>query len=151
MLGRKFCRGLVVQCAMWPMLVVVSAPSGDQDTSLRQARKPVVVQTLIPETTVEALDERVLGGFACLNQLELNAMLAGPLVEGLAGKFRPLISPNSLWVASEASRLIEDACHVMSGNPEVDREIDGLLAEIIDDGQHLDPSTIRQGITDEVH
>lgn len=62
MLGRKFCRGLIVQCAVRPMLVVVSAPSGDQDTSLRQARKPVVIQALIPEAPVEALDERVLRG-----------------------------------------------------------------------------------------
>lgn len=67
------------------MLVVVSAPGGDQDTSLLQARKPVVIQTLIPEASIEALDERVLRGFASLNQLELNTMLAGPLVKRLAG------------------------------------------------------------------
>ena len=35
MLGREFCRGLIVQCAVRPMLIVVPAPGGDQDTSLR--------------------------------------------------------------------------------------------------------------------
>ena len=114
MLGREFCRGLIVQCAVRPMLVVVSAPGGDQDTSLLQARKPVVIQAFIPEASIEALDERVLRRFASLNQLELNAMLAGPLIECLAGKFRSLVGSNGLGVASEASRLIEDARHVMS-------------------------------------
>jgi len=35
----------------------------------------MVVQALIPEPAVEALDERIQRGFASLNQLELNAML----------------------------------------------------------------------------
>ncbi len=45
MLGRKFRRGLIIQRTMWPMLVVVPAPGSDQDTSLSQTRKPVVIQT----------------------------------------------------------------------------------------------------------
>ena len=114
MLGREFCRGLIVQCAVRPMLVVVSAPSGDQDTSLRQARKPVVIQALIPEASVEALDERVLRGFPGLDQFELNAMLAGTLVERFAGKFWSLVSSNGLGVAPEASRLIKNTRNVMA-------------------------------------
>ena len=114
MLGREFCRGLIVQCAVRPMLIVVLAPSGDQDTSLRQARKPVIIQTLVPEAPVETLDEGVLSGFAGLDQLELNAVLAGPLVQCLASKFRPLVGSNGLGVAPEPSRLIEDSRHVMS-------------------------------------
>ena len=80
------------------MLVVVSAPSGNQDTSLRQARKPMVVQALIPEPAVEALNERILCRFARLDQLELHAMLVGPLVQCLAGEFRPLVCPDHLGV-----------------------------------------------------
>ena len=75
MLGREFCRGLIVQCAVRPMLVVVSAPNGDQDTCVLQGRKPVVIQALVPDAPVEALDERILRGFTCLDQLELNTVL----------------------------------------------------------------------------
>ena len=67
MLGREFCRGLIVQCAVRSMLIVVPAPGGDQDTSLRQTRKPMVIQALIPEAPVEALDERILRGFPGLD------------------------------------------------------------------------------------
>ena len=113
MLSGEFCRGLIVQCAVRPMLVVVPAPGSDRDTGLKQARKPMVVQALIPKPAVEALDERVLRGFPGLDQLELNAMLAGPLVERFAGKFWSLVGSNGLGVAPEASRLIKDARHVM--------------------------------------
>ena len=114
MLGREFCRGLIVQCAVWPILIVVPAPGGDQDTSLLQARKPMVIQALIPEAPVEALDERILRGFPGLDQFELNAMLAGPLVERFAGKFWSLVSSNGLGVAPEASRLIKNTRNVMA-------------------------------------
>jgi hypothetical protein len=89
------------------MLVVVGAKRRS-GYSLRQARGSMVIQALIPEASVEALDERVLRGFAGLDQLELNAMLAGPLVKPLPVNLA-LVGSNGLGVAPETSRLIEDA------------------------------------------
>ena len=120
MLGRKFRRGLIIQRTMWPMLVVVPAPGSDQDTSLRQTRKPVVIQTLVPESAIEAFDKRILGRFACLNQLELNSMLTSPLVECVTGKFRALVCPDRFGVAPEPSCLIQHPRNVMPRNTEVD-------------------------------
>lgn len=84
------------------------------DTSLRQARKPVAIQALIPKANVEALDECVLCGLVGLDRLELGAMLAGPRIECLAGKLWPLASSNGLRVAPEPGCLIEDARHLMA-------------------------------------
>ena len=67
MLGCKFGRGLVIQRTVWPPLVVISAPGSDQDTDLGQTRKPMLIQTLVPESAIEALDERILGRFARLD------------------------------------------------------------------------------------
>src|SRR5512138_802243 len=111
--GRELCQGLVVQCAVRPMLVVVPAPGCNQDTGLGQRRKPMVVQALIPEPPVEALNERVLGRLPGLDQLELNSMLASPLIQCPAGKLRSLVSPDGLGVATKACRLIENPCHVV--------------------------------------
>lgn len=61
MLGRKLRRGLVIQRTVGSMLVVIPAPGSDQDTGLGQTRKPVVIQTLVPESAIEALDKRILG------------------------------------------------------------------------------------------
>ncbi len=79
------------------MLVVVSAPSDNQDTSQRQARKPMVVQALIPESAVKTL-ERILRRLASLDQLELHAVLVGPLVQRPACELRSLVSPDRLWI-----------------------------------------------------
>lgn len=104
-----------------------------------------------PKPAVEALDEGILRRFARLDQLELHAVLVGPLVQCLAGKFWPLICPDRLEITPEAGCLIEHSGHVMSRYSEINGEIDGLLAEVIDDGQHLDPVAIGQCVTDKVH
>ena len=74
------------------MLVVVAPPSRDSNPRLSQAGKPVIVQTLIPKTAIEALDIGILRRLSCLDQLELNAILVSPLIQRLAGEFRPLVS-----------------------------------------------------------
>jgi len=111
----------------------------------------MVVQAFIPKPAVEALDERILRRFARLDQLELHAVLVGPLVQCLAGEFRPLVSPDRLGIAPETRRLIEHPGHVMSRYSEIDGEINGLLAEVIDDSQYLDSAAISQCVTDKIH
>lgn len=44
--------------------VVVLAPGNDDGAGLVERGKPVLVQTLLAETTIEGLDERVVGGRA---------------------------------------------------------------------------------------
>lgn len=51
------------------MLVVVSTAISNQDTSLGQVRKPMVVQALIPKLAIETLNERILRRLAHLDQL----------------------------------------------------------------------------------
>lgn len=87
MIGCEFGRCLVAQRSVRSELVVVPPPCGDEDTGLGQTRKPVVVQAFVAKSSVKALDERILGGLACLDQLESNAMLISPLIERSAGEF----------------------------------------------------------------
>lgn len=59
------------------------------------------VQAVVPEAAVEALDERILHRFASRSLNQLNTMLAGPLIERLAGKFQAMVGSNGLgtrWV-----------------------------------------------------
>ena len=65
--GRELCRGLILQSTVRAVLVVVTTPGSDQDTGFGQARKPVVIEALVPEASIETLDERVLGGFPGLD------------------------------------------------------------------------------------
>jgi len=45
---------------MWSMLVVVESPGFDQAASLGESREDVIVQALVAELPIEALDERIL-------------------------------------------------------------------------------------------
>lgn len=134
MLGRGLCWGLVVQYAVRSILVVVSAPSSGQDTRMQQARKPFVIQELIPEASFKALDESILRGFARLNQLELNAMLACPLVKSLACKFRPLASldfrcrPTQIPAAAPEPRPFQLGQYSRDGQDTGGEAADRLLA-----------------------
>lgn len=98
MLCRKFCWRHVIQRAMWSLLVVVLTPRSNQDTSLRQTRKPLVIETFVPEASVKAFDKSILCGFACLNQLDLHAMHASPLIQGFTREFRALICADGFGV-----------------------------------------------------
>ena len=97
---------------MRPALVVVLTPSRDQDTSFSQCRKPMVIEALIPEASVEAFDESVLGRFSGLNHLELNPAPVRPLVECLAREFRPLIGSDRLGIPPETCGLVKSSCYI---------------------------------------
>lgn len=123
-------------------LVVVLTPCRDQNTGFSQARKPMVVEALIPEASIEAFYEGVLGRFAGLNHLELDAMLVSPLIERLAREFWALVCADRPGVAPESGSLVKHPGDIHARNPKVCNQIDCFLAEIINDGQHLDPPTI---------
>ena len=45
---------------MWPRLIVVLPPGLDGVPGITEAKEPMAVQTLVAESSVEALDEGVL-------------------------------------------------------------------------------------------
>jgi len=53
-----------------PVDVVIDPPVFDDLSGIPQARKPVLVKTFVPETSVEALDKSVLDRFARLNKIK---------------------------------------------------------------------------------
>ncbi|SET25504.1 hypothetical protein SAMN05216412_104179 [Nitrosospira multiformis] len=54
----------------------------------------MIVQTLVTKAAIETLDIGILCRLSCLDQFELNAILVSPLIQRLAGEFRPLVSAN---------------------------------------------------------
>ena len=65
--------------------------------------EPVLVQALVAELAVEALDVGVLRRLAGLDQAQLDAALVGPLVERPARELRPLVGPDRLRQRPEAA------------------------------------------------
>jgi len=62
-----------------PAPIVVHAPVFDEPSSVSEGEKPVLVQALIPEPPVEALDEGVLDGLPWFDEAKPDAALVGPL------------------------------------------------------------------------
>jgi hypothetical protein len=71
------------------MLVVVAPPGRDSNPRLRQAGKPVIVQTLVTKAPIETLDIGILHRLSCLDQLELNTVLVNSLIQRLASGIQP--------------------------------------------------------------
>jgi hypothetical protein len=74
-------------------------PGGDRGPGLRQRLEPMAVQAFVPELAVEALDLAVLHWPAWLNQDVANAMGLCPALKRPAGKFRPVVGTDHIWLA----------------------------------------------------
>ena len=72
--------------AVRPDLVVVASPSGDRGACLMKRLEPVVVEVLVPEASVKALDVPVLHRPARLDQDVPDAMARGPAHERSTGE-----------------------------------------------------------------
>ena len=63
---------------MGPLVVVVLAVFLEQDLSLPQASENLPIQQLVPQTTEERLDERILPGLARRNEGRLDPFVVPP-------------------------------------------------------------------------
>src|SRR3954469_2632165 len=89
-LGRRYAPERTVGS----LLVIVMSPFGNHDACMCEIIEVVVIEALIAEFAVEALDICILGWFACSDQLQIHAALVGPAVECSAGELRSLVCTN---------------------------------------------------------
>ncbi|MPN40286.1 hypothetical protein SDC9_187822 [bioreactor metagenome] len=76
---------------MGPLGIVFLPPVFDDLTGMAHRHEPVLVQTFIPELTVEAFDVSILLWFAWLNEAQAQSLAICPFIEHLAGEFRAVI------------------------------------------------------------
>ena len=81
---------------------------------LRQRLKPVLVQTLIAELAIEALDVAVVHRASGLDEDVQYAVSLLPGDEGAIGKLWTVIRSHSRWVAPEERYLIQQTHHVLA-------------------------------------
>jgi hypothetical protein len=58
---------------------------------IAKIHEPLLIQTTIPEATIEALNERVLGRFARLNEVQIHAGLSAPEEHRFARHLRNVV------------------------------------------------------------
>ena len=71
---------------MWALAIVFPRPLGNGFSSMSYRYEPVLIQALVPELAVEALDISVLLRLPGLNEVQLQSLPVSPLVECLVGE-----------------------------------------------------------------
>ena len=136
--------------AVGAVLVVVPPPVSQDLPGLAETDEPVVVQALVAQPPVEALDVGVLGRLARIDQ-QVPDVVSGRLGEkGPARELRPAIGADRFRVAPEQGPPIQDARHVVARDSVVDRQVHAFPAEVIDGGQRLELACVGQAVVDEV-
>ena len=69
------------------------------------------VEHLFPVGPIEPLDERVLVGFAWLDESQFDVMLLAPFGEGVAGQLRPVVAADCLGLAMDLDQLFDETDH----------------------------------------
>ena len=116
---------------MRPDLVVIGSPCGNALAGLLQRLEPVLIQTLIAKGAVEALDVRILGRAARLNEDMFDAVFLRPRHERPASEFRSVVGSDFLRVAPKQGCTVQQARDVIPANAEVCGDVHALMAEVI--------------------
>jgi hypothetical protein len=117
---------------MGTLLVVINPPSFDRLNSLRQVLEPVLVKAFLSQSTIERLDERVIGGLARPTKVERHLVKVSPPIERLRDKLRAIIDANRLRLASVGLELLQHGHDVVSCEPLAEPDRQTLSRKVID-------------------
>src|SRR5919108_3701376 len=81
----------IAQGAVWADGIVGHAPRLDRFACLAEAHEPVLVETLIAQPAIEALDVGVLVWLAWLDEVQFDTMGVGPRVDGSANELGAVV------------------------------------------------------------
>ena len=101
--GCKLRRREPSQARVWPVVVVLEAPGFDPQAGLCKGIEPARLETISAQRPIEALDEAVLDRPPGTDEPDLDSVLRGPAIEGLAGELRPLSTQSSRGLPRSAT------------------------------------------------
>lgn len=117
-------------------MVVIVAPDGQFPAGVGQAVEQFLVEQLIAQRAVEALDEPVLLGPTGIDVVPLDPILACPFQDRPTGKFGPIVTDNAGRLAVETRQRVEFTRHAGPGYAGIGNQTQVLAAAIIIDGQN---------------
>lgn len=115
-----------------------------------QAREPVLMEALVAEFAVEALDVAVLHGAPWLDEGVPNVVFLGSGDEGPAGEFRAVVGSDSGRVVPEACALVQQPGRRQAAATVAHGDLHAIVAEVIGHGQALDAPSVGQAVAAEV-
>src|SRR5688572_13386643 len=111
----------------------------------------MLVQALVAEPAVEALDVGVLDRLAGPDEVQLDAALVCPGVQHLAGELGTVVADDAFGQAAYLRDRGEDLRHAETAEGGVDLDGQRLAGEVIDDIKGAKHAAAVERVADEVH
>jgi hypothetical protein len=94
------------------MVIVIVTPGRDQLPGVAQVGEQVLVEALVAQAAIEALDEAVLHGLSRRDVVPLDLSVFLPTQDGIRRQFGPIIADHHAGIAARSGDIIE-----LTGNP----------------------------------
>jgi len=111
----------------------------------------VLVEAVIAEGAVEGFDEGILGGFAWLDVMEMDAGGLRPEVDGFAGELGAVVGGDGLGQAAGEGECLKQTDDGSAADGSICMECEALAGEVIDQGEATEAPAIGELVVDEVH
>src|SRR5215831_18475109 len=145
------CRRLILKRAVRSQEVVVLLPPRQLLPHILEREEYLDVQALVPEPSVEALDETILHGFPRSNNIQLDPMTIGPGIHDATGEFAPVVHGDRTWGATLEHQGFQGCGHLLPCERLIGDQTQAFPRELVHDGQDPKPSAIGDPCTHAVH
>ena len=141
-MGRECGRGLPAQAAMWPLLVVFTAPQVEDDSGLGQAQKQFPVQQFIRQAADKALYISILPRTGFLNVQGADCGLGQLLLYFLGDELRTIGTADVLRRAAHSKHILQRQGHVAGRERAGDLNRRAFPSVLIDYGEQPNLSSV---------
>ena len=125
-----------VQARVRSECVVVDPPFFDDPSGLWQADEEMLVETLVTQSAIEALDEAILGRLAGCDVVPFHAPFFLPGQDSACGELGAVVADHHAGCASHLQHLIQFTGHPDAGERGVHDQRHAFPAEVVHHGQH---------------
>ena len=126
-------------------------PMVNEESGFLDGFEPVLIETVIPEGSVEGFDEGILHGFAGLDVMKMDVGSLSPKVDGLAGKLGTVVGGDGFGQATSDCELFQDINDGSTANGGIDVESQTLTGKVVNQSKAAEPATGGELVMDEVH
>lgn len=134
------------QRCVWSFRTVFDLPSFDDLGCLSEGAEDVFVQVFVPQSAIEAFQERVLNRFAGGDLMQADATALRPLEDSVRFHFCSVVTDNHVWLAASSDQIIQFAGHSRTGQRAIHHSCQNFTCAIAYHAQHLEPLGIRESV-----
>src|SRR3989339_1691325 len=136
---------------MWPEFVVSVAPFCYQYPCLLDRCKPMLVQKLVTELIVEALNERILCWFPWIYQDMRYLVCICPAKERFTGKFRTIIRTDCFRITVNLCYQFQDLYNALTAKRCIYFDCQRFLRVFVNERVRFELSAVHEPVFYEIH